>query len=48
MEKGELIMKYFMSSIEEALASLKSTPEGLNNDEAQKRLEENGKNVLEL
>ncbi len=41
-------MKYFMSSIEEALASLKSTPEGLNNDEAQKRLEENGKNVLEL
>ncbi|MEG0035049.1 MAG: cation-transporting P-type ATPase, partial [Oscillospiraceae bacterium] len=39
-------MKHYCTDIEGVLAETKSTREGLSSQEAQKRLEENGKNKL--
>ncbi len=39
-------MKYYLSSVDEALKELGASPEGLSEQEAAKRLEQNGKNKL--
>ncbi|MDD6021670.1 MAG: cation-transporting P-type ATPase, partial [Oscillospiraceae bacterium] len=39
-------MKYYLESAESVMTSLKTTENGLSPDEAEKRLEQNGKNKL--